>query len=279
MISKLIEIVKDLNNIIYRPNTGNIGDALICYSTIQLFNKESILFKTMHNKEIEDKKFDFVYGGGGIFHPNYYRSECFQQAYIKYFINKNVNKIVILPSTFYQVDDLIRKFDNRYIVFCREKRSFDYIKSVNENIECYLCDDIATFFNIDNLNLSNDVNKNLKEKYNLVLNYKKDNPDEAYFMRNDSEKRFRLNKESIDISSFGGIWGEDILYDSLENFVHFFFKCINLYDIIHTDRLHVCIAANLLNKKVYFYNNSYGKNKAVYNFTLNKYKNIEFYEN
>ncbi|MFV2003197.1 MAG: hypothetical protein ACC619_09480, partial [Paracoccaceae bacterium] len=39
-------------------------------------------------------------------------------------------------------------------------------------------------------------------------------------------------------------------------------------DTVNTNRLHVCIAALLLNKTVNFHDNSYGKNKSIYEHSL-----------
>lgn len=45
---------------------------------------------------------------------------------------------------------------------------------------------------------------------------------------------------------------------------------------VETDRLHVAIAASLLGKRVRIQNNSYGKNRAVYEFRLrDRFPNLE----
>ena len=46
------------------------------------------------------------------------------------------------------------------------------------------------------------------------------------------------------------------------------FSFLNQFDEIYTNRLHICVASALLNKKVYFYGNSYWKNESVYNYSI-----------
>ena len=53
--------------------------------------------------------------------------------------------------------------------------------------------------------------------------------------------------------------------------IHF----VNGYDIVYTTRLHVAILSVLLNKQVYFFDNSYGKNSALYNTWLLEFPNIK----
>lgn len=50
---------------------------------------------------------------------------------------------------------------------------------------------------------------------------------------------------------------------------------INSYDEIYTTRLHVAIIGVLLNKKVHIFDNSYGKNSALYNTWLKDLPSIE----
>ncbi len=44
------------------------------------------------------------------------------------------------------------------------------------------------------------------------------------------------------------------------------FKYLSKYEVINTNRLHIAIVGSMLNKKVNFYNNSYYKNRAVYEY-------------
>ena len=54
----------------------------------------------------------------------------------------------------------------------------------------------------------------------------------------------------------------------------FMLSAIDSFDVIVTDRLHVAIAATLLNKEVYILDNSYGKLSGVYEQSLRGRSNV-----
>lgn len=93
----------------------------------------------------------------------------------------------------------------------------------------------------------------------------------GYFFRTDAEssKRIAIPPDNLDLSRQG-----KHLTD-----VAPFFSEVDKYSVIHTDRLHVGIAACLLKKELHLYLGSYFKNKAVYNASMKKYfDNVCFVE-
>ena len=68
------------------------------------------------------------------------------------------------------------------------------------------------------------------------------------------------------------IWQKLIIPYYLRSGIRF----VNKYDIIYTTRLHVAVLAVLLNKQVYFFDNSYHKNSALYNTWLKDFPNVKF---
>lgn len=78
----------------------------------------------------------------------------------------------------------------------------------------------------------------------------------GYFMRTDKEssRSFRIPQGNIDISRWGQTYGN----------TKPFIEEINKVREVHTDRLHVAIVACMLEKKIFFYEGNYFKNKAVY---------------
>lgn len=78
----------------------------------------------------------------------------------------------------------------------------------------------------------------------------------GYFMRTDKERlgNFNLPIGNKDISVLGQTF----------NSTKYFIDTIGAVSTVHTDRLHVAIAACLLGKKIYFYAGNYFKNRAVY---------------
>jgi len=78
----------------------------------------------------------------------------------------------------------------------------------------------------------------------------------GYFMRTDKERlgTFDIPKGNKDISALGQTF----------NSTKYFINAIGAVGVVHTDRLHVAIAACMLGKKIYFYAGNYFKNRAVY---------------
>ncbi len=147
------------------------------------------------------------------------------------FILKNKDKqIIICPQTIRGNEDILC-FPNIYF-FCRDKISFDHVHKFTTNV----CLDI-------------DVAMRCKPPIiNIIPN------GILYCFRNDHEKSLIfIPFENQDIS----IWGT---HDSKS----FLLYEVSKYSLIHTNRLHVAIAGWLLKIKTYLYDNSYGKNKAVY---------------
>jgi hypothetical protein len=78
----------------------------------------------------------------------------------------------------------------------------------------------------------------------------------GYFMRTDKERlgAFDVPRGNKDISTSGQTF----------NSTKYFIDAIGAVKTVHTDRLHVAIAACMLGKKIYFYAGNYFKNRAVY---------------
>ena len=125
---QILESLKALDEFYFWPNFGNIGDVVIASAEYQLLDNNELRYK-IYNNSLNfniNEQFDLVYGGGGLFvkHWNYqYVKEVFK--------SQNLRKAVILPASFFECDDLLEVLDERFIVFCREKRSYEYCKSKN----------------------------------------------------------------------------------------------------------------------------------------------------
>ena len=93
----------------------------------------------------------------------------------------------------------------------------------------------------------------------------------GYFFRTDKEssKGLRLPESNNDLSTKG-----NHLRD-----VSAFFKAINEFQVIYTDRLHVSIAGCLLGKQVHLYPGAYFKNRAVYESSMRgNFEKVHFHD-
>ena len=73
-----------------------------------------------------------------------------------------------------------------------------------------------------------------------------------------------------------GIKPERRTVNQLTVSAHFLLRAIDQFASVRTDRLHVAIAAAMLGKTVELYDNSYYKNRAVFDFSLSSLLNVRF---
>ncbi len=221
---------------------GNYGDSVIWHGTMNLLSDLKI---SIVNVDIatEKKNEVLLIDGGGNF-VDYYDD-------VRNFINEKHNQykeIVFLPHTIFgdkQIEVLF-KLKKNTTIFCRERETAKFVDLFAKNCNVFLWHDCA-FYNSFKQN----------EKGVGTLNA----------FRSDCESILKFKPESnIDISYNG--YATKPLNEFLDAIINF--------EQINTDRLHVAITAVLLGKKVNLFPNSYFKNKAVFEYSLNKFPNINF---
>jgi exopolysaccharide biosynthesis predicted pyruvyltransferase EpsI len=244
MIYNEIDIYEFLNrymgkDIIYVPNPGNVGDHVIAYSTMQIFDKIKLKY-TVGDINGEYKNQVLFYGGGGNFIGIYDNCRNFMKR------NYIENKIVILPHTIKDEDSILRELNNNVIIICREKVSYSYVYKLSKyKSNIYLSKDLALYLDVS--------------KYKHIIG-----KGECNAFRIDKEKSsIKIPNNNIDLSLTLIDDKKDIKEMSID-----MIKCISDYETINTNRLHIAIVSSLLGKKVNFYRNSYYKNKAVYEYSL-----------
>lgn len=289
-MSKILDFFKKLSEykegtIYYYPNNGNAGDALINMGFYSLVKKYNLKFDIIDINSInclKDKDIVLIAGGGCLV-PEWDSTPNF----VRKINNLEFDvKLVILPHSIREVDDIIVNFPKDTVVFCREKYSYNYILEKSNASEIYLSNDIAFYADLNII--KNEINgfspslnhKNIIRKFFILFHMIKSKNNKTIFaMRTDKEsnstlkvKRLLVNDFSL-VTSFGaGLYSES-LYTSNQ-----FLKLINFYEEIHTDRLHVAIGACLLGKKVIVYNNGYYKCKGVYEQSMKHLPHIKFVE-
>ncbi len=292
--------LRNAANFLFLPNKGNLGDVVIAASEFEYFNSKNIKYEVydITDSERYNKHFNFVYGGGGLWHPLYKKS---YQEITEIFKSPLLQKCIILPSSFYKCEDVITLMDERFTVFCREKQSYEYCKQLNSKAKFILANDMVIdadfdiFQNkiIDCYNLQkfkkNDLQmlkkisgviypywqkvfEKVKNEFKDIDNYKI-----GYLLRRDQESNInidsiKLNRKAVDLSSLGGSYCCDIGLDFI--LANLFLAVIDMFDIIVTDRLHVGICAAKLQKTVFLIDNSYKKVSSVYDFSLKNFENV-----
>lgn len=262
--NQLLSVLRGLGGFTYIPNAGNIGDMLIASATMGFFKDNNISYKMYMGKPA----LNIVYGGGGIWTENY------EHDWIKFLsVFQSAERVVILPSSFNDCQKLLDVLDERFTVFCREEKSYKYLKSANTSATILLDHDMA--LRMSSCVLQTPI-KYSERTSNVLGNIVFDRipQNTAYFMRTDCESSGHYDSD-LDVS--------DLAYGSSTSSPEYIDFCaklmlaiINIPDVIVTDRLHVGIAGLLMGKTVYLLDNSYGKLSGVYKHSLKQFKNMHF---
>lgn len=296
---EIVKTINELKEFYFYPNVGNLGDVIIAESEYQMLNNLQINYTILNAYSSINQlpqKFNLVYGGGGLFvkYWNYQKAKDI-------FLNPHLEKAVILPSSFWECDDLLEILDERFTVFCREEKSYKYCCSKNKKAHFILANDMAfsisfvkknnqcyqvqpnNIFNIKSLYTGSfqsysRVRKHIVEA--LIHNTQILNTGLrlGYCLRSDVEKLFETTElKSIDLSHFATSPCTDkgvvrILSD-------LFIRAINTFDIVVTDRLHIGIISALLGKQVVLLDNTYGKLSEVYKYSMSHMDNVKLLKN
>eukprot|EP00451_Oxyrrhis_marina_P039783 CAMPEP_0204393988 /NCGR_PEP_ID=MMETSP0469-20131031/62612_1 /ASSEMBLY_ACC=CAM_ASM_000384 /TAXON_ID=2969 /ORGANISM="Oxyrrhis marina" /LENGTH=1047 /DNA_ID=CAMNT_0051388095 /DNA_START=45 /DNA_END=3188 /DNA_ORIENTATION=+ len=244
----------------YIVNPGNAGDSLIQYGT--LLTLDAMGFKY----DIADPKQSFtqstlVYAGGGNAVGLY--PDC------REFLHKNApmrkdNKIILLPATIKDEDRMLEVLDDNVKIIAREPRSYEYVKKFLPARNVFLADDLAL---------------KIPEYDSEVSRMRGSKPSEkkvAYMFRTDIEKTQKhLPEGNVDLSakldgvSWSGIAHSDVdLKMRVRKTVREIFSIMTDYTEVWTDRLHMCIAASLMDRETHCFPNNYWKNEAIFEFSL-----------
>jgi exopolysaccharide biosynthesis predicted pyruvyltransferase EpsI len=303
----VVSCLKALPYFIFCPNNGNLGDVIIAEAEYQYFKYLGCNYSVfdMYSQTLpESGPIDFVYGGGGIF-----VKYCNYQNALDILKLSNLRRVIILPSSFFECPDVLEVFDERFTVFCREKRSYDYCKSLNTRAEFILSNDMA--FNLDIADIKNkffsNIRKNIESLNEIYLNKVYESYSfymsirikirqvfskntivlnngirAAYLLRADAESKDKTSDPAaslpkrIDLSGF--TWTSCADPGVVKLFSALFIDAINTLDLVVTDRLHIGIVSAILGKSVYLLDNIYGKVSAVYEHSMKDFENVCFLE-
>lgn len=252
---------------------------MICAATWQVFDRTHLTSQV--SAQNRDGSGAFIFGGGGILVPLYESgARVLQEA-----LAGSYERIVILPHTLRGHPELLSLFDQRVHVFCRDLPSLELANKHAPAAHLYLADDLALALDVEaalNPSWSKSSWSSLMARAPLFIKSRRrkrlrrwvqgtaqirPQSDALRLMRADVESIFaEENPQSLDLSGLylskfkNRIEAEWITRD--------FLRVLRLASRIETDRLHVSVAGSLLGKHVLMHDNSYGKNRAIYELSM-----------
>jgi len=275
----------------YWPNDGNLGDLLIAEATRQYFSRNGIKWKEFDpDNPPNEESYNLVYGGGGRFTSHWGGID----RHLVLLTAPCVKKGIILPHSFYQVDDFLRALDERHTVMCRERRSYEYVLSLHAKAEVMLAEDLGLQLDVPALpSLSSfpvlppePDREKLRQRFLWLRQWpwllsagvrmacvrapwQGRHAKIAFLLRTDKEKSSKLQSPfAYDISASLTTNCFPTAYNAY--LIRAFAEALRYPDVVVTDRLHVGIMACLVGKETYLLDNDYGKISGVYERSLAK---------
>ncbi len=264
----------------YVSNPGNLGDALITAGLLCGLGR-AWPRHVPASKYTGDERV-IVYAGGGNLVGLY--DDC--ERVIEHFLRHEGGTFVLLPHTVRKCDSLIRRLDSRFTLYLRDLPSHEYVTSLNSRVKCHLAHDLALMLDRGQaaqlmaqvpIRLATSLLRpggRFRHFTRAIHRFHRLAPRslEVHLFREDAEARDTANGPSALASDAFDL---SALYVSPYRTCHeillaagLLLRFINRYDTIHTDRLHVSIAAAILGKRVMLHDNCYGKNQDVFRMSL-----------
>lgn len=260
--------------ILFFPNPGNAGDALIAHASYQFFRELNIPIEIVRDhRQAQPEGRIVIYGGGGNLVPDYSHARE-----VLLHLGPRARRMVVLPSSISGNEDLLASLESNVDVLCREAVSYEYVRSMAPRARVHLFHDMAFYLDVERTLRENpfQVQPHLPRLALRALLF-----EPGLFRARVKQARagelaaFRTDRESLSASLPGdnfdlarwlsyGTDREDVARYVAWRLLHF----LRRFERIRTDRLHICIAGALLGKQVDFHANSYYKNKAVFEFSL-----------
>ncbi|UNY97883.1 polysaccharide pyruvyl transferase family protein [Zhouia spongiae] len=296
------------------PNHRNIGDLLIWegeLSYLQEINHKLIYscnLNTYQESKISEGKVILLHGGGN-FGDVWKVNQEFRNNIISKFKN---NRIIIFPQTIhYNNQGNLSRDAELYnshpdlIICVRDTVSYDLAKKHFYNCTILLMPDMAFFVDLSSKQTKVKTNKTLimrrydKELGNVKLLNKikqsllsdgdmfeeKDWPGfykegtlirriQAYLIRAEiigSKKLLKIPFLCQLVDDNHGLKNRNYKNKQINKGIKF----INEYDKVYSTRLHGFILSVLLNKEIFIFDNSYGKNKNFFNTWLSDFEKVK----
>lgn len=246
------------------PNGGNLGDALIAAATIQRLEAAGIPWSLLKGQRQSITSKDIlVFGGGGSLVSAYEGGvRC-----VASLLGAGA-PVVVLPQSCSGHEEFWQAVD-RVTVFCRDHTSLHNMQRF-AGVQALLGHDMAIGLEIGN------------DPFSTAVAIRK-----AVGAGGTGRvlKAFRLDAEAARAAPSDSFDLSALAHPSMQSAASItahacsFLAALALHDRVETDRLHVAIGASLLGIPTVLHDNNYGKNRAVYEYSLRqRFPELKFAE-
>ncbi len=303
----LAELKAERQPVLFIPNSGNAGDALIGHATFQLFDRLGLDYECLINYQRFDPSGRVVVcAGGGNLVPLYHGTRD-----ILHWAGGRARRVILLPHTIRGNDELLAELGPEVDLICREMVSYRHVSNAVRTAHCHLADDMALSLDVQKTLSNGPASSSQLSLYARKLGYKlfkpsliKTIPSPWKIRRGERLMASRraalapggapagiLHAFRTDVEKTAVPLPADNL-DLANEFSHgtksphachtgsfHMLRYLDTFEEVHSNRLHVSIGAALLGKHVKFWPNSYWKNQAVYEFSMReRFPNVEWVE-
>lgn len=290
--------LKELSPFVYLPNVGNLGDLLIAEGARQLFARLGVEY-TEYDADSLPERFNLVFAGGARLTAAWNEGG----AYVNKLLDSRVERGVVLPHSINGIDQAIARFDERYLLCCRDERSAAYCAEHNSKSEIIVAQDLAVELQLPSVPLDRwktvdkaclsgealgtyyamrrglfaDMQKAVR-RASVTAEVGGSPRRVAFLLRRDRERATSYAApHAYDISAAWYTTGADMRFNA--DLLCGMAAAMRCADVVVTDRLHAAIAAFHAGCEVYMIDNSYKKLSGVYRLSFANQPRMNLVEN
>jgi exopolysaccharide biosynthesis predicted pyruvyltransferase EpsI len=271
--------------LLYVPNEGNAGDALIASGTWQFF--DDLGLAPAYAKVRDIRRGDaLIYSGGGNLVPEYAGASRFLERCLEV----GVDSVLVMPHTIRGHDALLAKLDSRFTLVCRDQASVERVQATGTGAQVLYAPDMALYIDVPRLFKQCESYRDLgfwwrMAHHDRLVPYLR---WRLALARRAPPAHLHLDVIRVDAEAIAALpgdkrWDMSNLYGSKfrlrgesdlvsRDFLRFFGQLV----AVRTNRLHAGVAAALMGCEVTYLDNSYGKIGAVYDAWLSHLPQISF---
>lgn len=251
--------------VLYLPNPGNGGDSLIAAATYQAFERAGVEFE-LASLDADVTGRVVILSGGGNLVPYYDDVSCALDRFAD-----KAGRLILLPHTVRGHEDLLARLDGRCTLFVRDRASLAHVKRLNAAVDVRLAHDMAFHLDVSSFMGQADLQRRGQpvveaklRQVGLTIQSFREWPS-VELMRLDIESIVAEPASDADISD---LFMMGVNPDEAPLAAWCFLHAISLANHVLTDRLHVGIGAALMRVPCTMRDNAYGKNAAVFDYSL-----------